>query len=123
MRTHSDFVDAYKAYNLSIRQLAGAAQALPTYKFDHLDKEGNPCGWEPDPDGGDSIIVSIAEGVVETAGLSQICRFYGAGVDGESDPHAETDGWDDMGDMDGPSWIVCDGCGQAFQVPLGLDWD
>ena len=35
---------------------------------------------------------------------------------------ASTDGWDDMGDMNGPTYLTCVSCIQDFRVPGDLDW-
>lgn len=52
-----------------------------------------------------------------TEGLAQSSRF---------DPSANTaytDGWDDMGDMDGPAYLFDFDCGKAFRPPADMDWN
>ena len=35
---------------------------------------------------------------------------------------ASTDGWDDMGDMTGPQYAACSGCGGLYNIPDNLNW-
>ena len=55
---------------------------------------------------------------VITANLEQSCQL-------EYDQAgwiASTDGWDDMGDMTGPQYAACSGCGGLYSIPDNLDW-
>lgn len=86
----------------AVRQLGQVVDALPGYAEPHRRRDGRTCRC-PDPR-------------VVTSGLDQICSY---------DPDtrtASTDGWDDMGDMEGPTYLECQSCGQLFATPAGLRW-
>jgi hypothetical protein len=55
---------------------------------------------------------------VVTECLAQVC--FAEKVDGGF--IATTDGWDDMGDMDGPEHLTCLNCDGYFAVPDDLAW-
>lgn len=84
------------------RELASVVDAMPDYAEPHRRRDGRTCRC-PDPR-------------VVTSGLVQICSYD------QDIRTAHTDGWDDMGDMDGPTYIECQSCGQLFTFPPGLRW-
>lgn len=53
---------------------------------------------------------------VVTTGLEQWCRLH------REDMRASTNGWQDMGDMHGPEFVVCK-CGRCFASPTDMNWD
>lgn len=115
MTTRKDLAAAYKTYREAVAELRSVANGLPDYERFHLTLRGEPCGWESE-EGGEKYSTDDGAGQVVTEGLAQCCAFSG------DDLNASTDGWDDMGDMDGPSWIVCD-CGQVFGIPRDMGWN
>ena len=65
---------------------------------------------------------------VITANLEQSCQLefdqlysHESGSD-QRGWIASTDGWDDMGDMNGPQYAACSGCGGLYSIPDNLDW-
>ena len=65
---------------------------------------------------------------VITTNLEQSCRLEFDQPDGRESGSdqagwiASTDGWDDMGDMTGPQYAACCGCGGLYNIPDHLDW-
>ena len=65
---------------------------------------------------------------VITTNLEQSCRLEFDQPDGRESGSdqagwiASTDGWDDMGDMTGPQYAACCGCGGLYNIPDHLNW-
>lgn len=98
---------ARRAYGSAIQQLHNLAGRLPPYPPIRVTKRGNEKGG----------CCENRDTRVITAGLEQWSEFNAA------EQRAYTDGWDDMGDMDGPSWIFCSACGGTYALPDDLDWN